>query len=43
MVFVPFLEHGLALLVSKIFRDLLQLYQIELVHLNPNFIMHIDI
>lgn len=40
-VFASFLERGLGLPTSDLFRGLLDYYKLELVHLNPNGIFHI--
>jgi hypothetical protein len=39
VVYVPFLIHGLALPISPFFRDLLDFYDLNLTHLNPNSIL----
>ena len=41
VVFEPFFYRGFSLPTIKFFRGLLQLYGIQLVHLNPNLILHI--
>jgi hypothetical protein len=43
VVFVPFLIRGLALPASPFFRGLLDFYDLNLTHLNPNSILHIAI
>jgi hypothetical protein len=43
VVYVPFLIHGLALPISPFFRDLLDFYNLNLTHLNPNSILQISI
>jgi hypothetical protein len=43
VIFSSFLIHGFGLLASQFFQDMLHYYQIVLVHLNPNSIMHIAI
>jgi hypothetical protein len=43
VVYVPFLVHGLALPISPFFRDLLDFYNLNLTHLNPNSILQISI
>jgi hypothetical protein len=43
VVFHQFFLHGFGLPTSQFFRELLHYYQIELIHLNPNFIPHIAI
>jgi hypothetical protein len=43
VVFVPFLIRGLALPTSPFFRDLLDFYDMNLTHLNPNSILQIAI
>jgi hypothetical protein len=43
VVYVPFLIHGLALPVSPFFRGLLDFYNLNLTHLNPNSILQISI
>ena len=42
VIFVPFLIRGLALLASHFFRGLLDFYSLNLTHLNPNFVLQID-
>src|SRR6266540_3364380 len=41
VVFKPFFYRGFLLPTNKFFRGLLHFYGIELVHLNPNLILHI--
>ena len=41
VVFEPFCYRGFSLPTNKFFRGLLHFYGIELVHLNPNSILHI--
>ena len=41
VVFEPFFYQGFSLPTNKFFRGLLYFYGIELVHLNPNSILHI--
>lgn len=43
VVFARFVERGLALPTSDFFRGLLDYYSLQLVHLNPNGILHISI
>jgi hypothetical protein len=43
VVYVPFLIRGLALPVSPFFRGLLDFYNLNLTHPNPNSILHISI
>jgi hypothetical protein len=43
VVFASFFQHGFDLLVCDFLRGLLDHYQIELVHLNPNSILQITI
>lgn len=43
MIFTHFIEHGLALPSSEFFRGLLRYYNLKLVHLNPNCILHVAI
>jgi hypothetical protein len=43
IVYVPFLIRGLALPVSPFFRGLLDFYNLNLTHLNPNSILQISI
>jgi hypothetical protein len=43
VVYVPFLIHGLALPISPFFRGLLDFYNLNLTHLNPNSIPQISI
>jgi hypothetical protein len=43
VVYVPFLIHGLALPISPFFRCLLDFYNLNLTHLNPNSILQISI
>ena len=43
IIFTHFIERGLALLTSDFFCGLLEFYKLELVHLNPNSILHIAI
>lgn len=43
VIFAYFIERGLALPTSDFFRGLLRYYNLELVHLNPNSILHIAI
>jgi hypothetical protein len=43
VVYVPFLIRGLALPISPFFRGLLDFYNLNLTHLNPNFILQISI
>src|SRR5436190_21017183 len=42
VVFEPFFYRGFALPTSKFFRGLLHFYEIKLVNLNPNSILHIS-
>jgi hypothetical protein len=41
VIFMPFLTQGLALLVSPFFRGLLDFYSLNLMHLNPNFVLQV--
>jgi hypothetical protein len=43
IVYVPFLIRGLALPISPFFRGLLDFYELNLMHLNPNSILQISI
>jgi hypothetical protein len=43
VVYVPFLIRGLALPVSPFFHDLLDFYELNLTHLNPNSIFQVSI
>jgi hypothetical protein len=43
VVFVPFLIRGLALPVSPFFRGLLDFYDLNVTHLNPNSILQVAI
>jgi hypothetical protein len=43
VVYVPFLIRGLALPVSPFFRGLLDFYDLNLTHLNPNSILQVSI
>jgi hypothetical protein len=43
IVYVSFLIRGLTLLVSPFFRGLLDFYDLNLTHLNPNFILQVAI
>jgi hypothetical protein len=43
VVYTPFLIHGLALPISPFFRGLLDFYDLNLTHLNPNSILQISI
>jgi hypothetical protein len=43
VVFAPFFQHGFRLQACDFLRDVLDHYQIDLVHLNPNSILHIAI
>jgi hypothetical protein len=43
VIYVPFLIHGLALPVSPFFCDLLDFYELNLTHLNPNSILQVSI
>jgi hypothetical protein len=43
VIYVPFLLHGLALLISPFFRGLLDFYRLNLTHLNLNSILQISI
>jgi hypothetical protein len=43
VVYVPFLIHGLALPVSPFFHGLLDFYNLNLTHLNPNSILQVSI
>jgi hypothetical protein len=43
VIYVPFLIHGLALPVSPFFHGLLNFYDLNLTHLNPNSILQISI
>jgi hypothetical protein len=43
VVYIPFLLHGLALPISPFFHDLLDFYNLNLTHLNPNSILQISI
>jgi hypothetical protein len=43
VVYVPFLIRGLALPISPFFRGLLDFYELNLTHLNPNSILQISI
>src|SRR6266540_497486 len=42
MVFESFFYRGFSVPTSRFFRGLLHFYKIELVHLNPNYILHIS-
>src|SRR6266508_1551585 len=42
VVFEPFFYRGFFVPTSRFFRGLLHFYKIELVHLNPNSILHIS-
>jgi hypothetical protein len=41
VVYIHFLSRGLALLISPLFRGLLDFYHLNLTHLNPNSILQI--
>jgi hypothetical protein len=43
VVYIPFLICGLALPISPLFRGLLDFYNLNLTHLNPNSIMQISV
>jgi hypothetical protein len=43
IIYVPFLIHGLALLIAPFLRGLLDFYNLNLTHLNPNSILQISI
>jgi hypothetical protein len=43
VVYIPYLIRGLALPVSPFFRGLLDFYNLNLTHLNPNSIMQISV
>jgi hypothetical protein len=43
IVYVPFLIRGLALPISPFFRGLLDFYELNLMHLNPNSILQVAI
>ena len=43
VVFESFCSHGFGLLTSVFFRQVLKFYQIDLVNLNPNSILHLSI
>jgi hypothetical protein len=43
VVYVPFLIRGLALPVSPFFRGLLDFYELNLTHMNPNSILQISV
>lgn len=43
IIWARFVEHGLAVPTSDFFRGILDYYGIQLVHLNPNGILHISI
>jgi hypothetical protein len=43
VIYVPFLIHGLALPISPFFRGILDFYNLNLTHLNPNSILQISI
>jgi hypothetical protein len=43
VVYIPFLIRGLALPISPFFRGLLDFYELNLMHLNPNSILQISI
>jgi hypothetical protein len=43
VVYVPFLIRGLALAISPFFRSILNFYNLNLTHLNPNSILQISI
>jgi hypothetical protein len=43
VVYIPFLIRGLALPISPFFRGLLDFYNLNLTHLNPNSILQISI
>jgi hypothetical protein len=43
VVYIPFLIHSLALPISPFFRDLLDFYDLNLTHLNPNSILQISV
>ena len=42
VVFESFFYRGFSIPTSRFFRGLLHIYKIELVHLNPNSILHIS-
>src|SRR5436190_8332070 len=42
VVFEPFFYRGFSVPTNRFFRGLLNFYKIELVHLNPNSILHIS-
>jgi hypothetical protein len=41
VIYIPFLIRGLALPISPFFRGLLDFYNLNLTHLNPNSILHV--
>jgi hypothetical protein len=43
VVYIPFLIRGLALPISRFFRNLLDFYHLNLTHLNPNSILQISV
>jgi hypothetical protein len=43
VIYVPFLIRGLALPISPFFHGLLDLYQLNLTHLNPNSILQVSV
>jgi hypothetical protein len=43
VVYIPFLIRGLALPISPFFRGLLDFYNLNLTHLNPNYILQISV
>jgi hypothetical protein len=43
VIFVPFLIRGLALPVSPFFCGLLDFYSLNLMHLNPNYVLQVDV
>jgi hypothetical protein len=43
VIYVPFLIRGLALPISPFFRGLLDFYELNLTHLNPNSVLQVSI
>lgn len=43
VIWAHFVERGLVVPTSDFFRGILQFYDLQLVHLNPNGVLHIDI
>lgn len=43
IILAPFVERGLAVPISDFFKSVLEYYELQLIHLNPNDILHLSI